>query len=448
MKGRFFLTGFILLLLFTVAVTQTTPGQDDNGEDSLLSVDIVVVGSGIPALTAALEATRLGAEVLLLDNAALRDEFTPPLGGRFVTFEPEEGMEEEEQAGDLRLLESIEKASPGIEKPLLAELLQAGRETLEWLTLETGLSFLFAIDDPYHVYDPVFADPELLQEALRAVLLPRLAVIIPDGEPLEILVTPGGKVAGVHFLDRRGTANTVMTQAVLLATGGAVGNEEFMQTYAQTVASLPFTGRQSGTGGEAFALTRPLGARVSHGERVWVTPVLQPSDRAVTPAHYPLLGQGYWFDAAGSDVTTATLQAMEAGEASLKVFLEGQGGAFILFAGEQQKAWPGLRPILTAFELAEYTGFSLEVSEEIGRRLPLPYTLGKLDLELFYTMGGLAADTKGQVMGPVRVISGLYVLGEAAGNLHGEGIYPGLPLTEALVMGRRVGREAAFFSRR
>ena len=445
MKGRFFFTGFILLLLFTVAVTQTSPGQDDSGE-GLLSVDIVVVGSGIPALTAALEATRLGAEVLLVDNAALRDEFPPPLGGRFVTFEPEQEADEEERAGNLRLLESIEKVSPGIENPLLTELLQAGRETLEWLTLETGLSF--AMEDLYHVYDPVFADPDLLAEALRAALLPRLAVIIPDGEPLEILVNPGGNVVGLHFLDQRGTAKTVMAQAVLLATGGAVGNEEFMQTYAQSVSSLPFTGRQSGTGGEAFALTRPLRARVSHGERVWVTPVLNPPNRAVTPTVYPLLGQGYWFDAAGSDVTARATQAMEAEEAGLRVFLEGQGEVFIIFAGEQRAAWPGLRPIFTSVELSEHTGFSLEVSEDISRRLPLPYTLGKLDLELFYTMGGLAADSAGQVMGPVKIISGLYVLGEAAGNLHGEGIYPGLPLTEALVMGQRVGREAAFYSRR
>jgi urocanate reductase len=447
-KGRFFLTGFILLLLFTVAVTQTAPSQDDNGEDSLLSVDIIVVGSGIPALTAALEATRLGAEVLLLDNAALRDEFPPPLGGRFVAFEPAEEPAEEEQGEELRLLESIQRASPGIEKTLLTELLQAGRETLEWLTLETGLSFSFTGEDPYHVYDPVFTDPDLLAEELRTALLPRLAVMIPDGEPLEILVSPGGNVEGLRFLDRRGKANTVMAQAMILATGGAVGNSEFMQAYAPSLASVPFTGRQSGTGGEAFALTRPLRARVSHGERVLVSPVLHPLGMAVTPPNYPRVGQGYWFTAAGSDVTAAAVQAMTGGERSLRVFLEGQEGVYLLFAGGQQEAWPGLRRINTVLELAEYTGISLEACEEISRRLPLPYALGRLELELFYSMGGLAAGANGQVMGPIRPILGLYALGEAVGNLHGEGIYPGLPLTEALVAGRSVGREAAFFSRR
>lgn len=447
MKGRFFLTGIILLLLFTVAVTQRAPGQDGNGEEPRFSVDIVVVGSGIPALTAALEATRLGAEVLLLDNAALRDEFPFPLGGRFVALGPAAGLAEE-GAGELDLLDSIRRGSPGIEEALLREILQAGRETLAWLALETGLSFSFTGEDPYHVYDPVFINPDLLAEELRSALLPRLAVMIPDGEPVEILITSGGRVAGLHFLDGRGRTNTVMAQAVILATGGFVGNRDFMQAHAPQVASLPFKGRQSGIGGEAFSLTRPFRARVSHGERVLVSPVLVPEGRPVTPSDYSLLSQGHWFTGAGNDVTADATLAMTAGEGKLKDFLQREEDIFLIFAAEEKTPWPGLYLIRTATELAEYTGIPLAQSEEISGRLPFPYSLGQLELEVFYNMGGLAANAEGQVLGPIRAIPGLYVLGEAAGNLHGEAIYPGLPLTEALVMGRSVGRNAAFFSRR
>ncbi len=451
MKGRYILTGLLLLLLFTAAVSQTLH-DEDIVEDLPSSFDIVVAGSGLPALTAALQASLLGAEVMLLNHQDLRDEFFPPLGGRFVAFAPEEeeeGEGEELPEGNRQLLYSIMEASPGIQTALLADLLLEGRDTLEWLSRETGLSFPFAPEDPHHSYAPPFRNPEALLTGVEGALAPRLAAEIPGGKPLEILASAAGQVEGVRYQDASGREHTVTTRSVILAPGGYLGHRDFMEAHSLEAASLPLKVREAGISGTAYELTRPFRVLLANPERVYMPLFLYPREVPIREGDFVNLSQGDWFTGQGEEVTSEAVEALTAGEDALQKFvLSKQGELLLVYPEGREWELPGLVYAGSIRDLAEITDIPQGRLEEIAARRPLPYYIGWVAPVPLYSLGGIATDARGRVLGATGALPGFYALGEAAGGLHGQGVYPGLPLTEALVMGRRVGREAALYSRR
>lgn len=68
------------------------------------------------------------------------------------------------------------------------------------------------------------------------------------------------------------------------------------------------------------------------------------------------------------------------------------------------------------------------------------FFVGKVCPVIHYTMGGIAIDTEGHVLGQDgKAISGLYAIGEASGGVHGDNRLAGNSLLECTVFGRRVG---------
>ncbi len=440
------LTGLLLLLVFTAAVSRTL-SPEAPGEELPASVDMVVVGSGLPALTAALQAALLGAEVLLLDDPSLEDQLPPPLGGRFVAYLPEE--EEGAPEANGQLLEAVEKASPGLQRGLLTNLLSQGRDTLEWLRRETGLPLPSPQADRHHIDAPFFRNPKALQAALGDVLYPRLAGRVSSGKPLEIQMSASGEVEGLFYRDGQGREHNVTARAVVLAPGGYLGHKEFMEHHSPELAALPLRVRQTGITGLAYDLTRPLRGRLANPEGVYAAPYLYPPEILLEIGDIPDTPRGAWLAGDGTEITARVEEALSAGEkAFLDLLLEEGGELFLVYPAGQAPGLSNLGYAGSPGELQEFTGISRDRLEGILDRLPLPYALGRVVAECLYSLGGLATDGRGRVLGPLGPLPGLYALGEAAGSLLGAGMYPGLPLTEALVMGRQVGREAALYSRR
>lgn len=73
-----------------------------------------------------------------------------------------------------------------------------------------------------------------------------------------------------------------------------------------------------------------------------------------------------------------------------------------------------------------------------------PFFIGKERLAVHYCCGGLKFDSKARVLDIYEEpISGLYVAGEASGGIHGKNRMGGCSLVECVVFGRIAGREAA-----
>ena len=77
------------------------------------------------------------------------------------------------------------------------------------------------------------------------------------------------------------------------------------------------------------------------------------------------------------------------------------------------------------------------------------YYTASVKVGVDYTPGGLSVTPRGEVKNEEgEIIRGLYAAGEIAGGLHGEGMLPGMALSETLFLSGRAGRFAAEYARR
>ena len=78
-----------------------------------------------------------------------------------------------------------------------------------------------------------------------------------------------------------------------------------------------------------------------------------------------------------------------------------------------------------------------------------PFYAIKVTPGVHYCMGGLAINTKSQVLDSQgHPVAGLYAAGEATGGIHGKDRLGGNSLTDAMVFGRIAGKEAAVYAQR
>ncbi len=467
MKGKHYIAGIIIFLSLTIYVFYFLPPEAEESPPLPISVDIVVIGRGIPALTAALEASFSGAEVMLIDNLELRDEYFYPMGGRFIASfiieeeededepeEPEGGEIEEEIEDDsiAQVLSLIRNQTPGINEDLLEIILEKSKETLNWLEERLDVNFYSREEEPHHFFSDSFSNPEDLEESLYNKTLPRLAYNLKKGEPLEILTSEEGNISGLLVQDEKGEEITVITRGIILATGGYGNNFDIIRKHNIKVPFLENIIRTSGTKGEAIKLTEDLGAEVVNMEKLYLSPVLLPEGRILTPNYYPILNNALWVNNKGEDVTPLAVERMASlwEERINDFFIEDDEKSFyLLFKDEEDiSRLSGLVFVEDKVDMVSQTNLPLAQIKEINQYFPVPYYLARIDLHVIYSIGGLKVDGLGRVSNPQGVIPGLYAIGETTGSLMGEVMYPGLPLTEALVMGRIVGKEAAIYSKR
>ncbi len=446
-KNVFF--GIILLTAFIGTLILTRP-QTAESPPVPISVDLVVVGRGLPALAAALEANWQGAEVMILNSQRLREDFFYPLGGSFIATQKNEAGEGEKKFNeDLEaVLAHIMTSAPKTDRDNLREVLVESAATLAWLTEYQDLALTAAPLEKYRYYSPYFEDTTLLEERLWQLLKPRLIHNLEGAEPIAIEFSPAGEVKGMEISTDEGVIK-VTARAVIIAAGGFSGNKAYLAEYNPQAARLDSSFRSEGAEGIALDLVKDIEADIVKAERIYFAPILFPAGKLIDKAWYPGLMQGIWLDRQGENITGSALAVLRTGSEKdvTDWFLSQAGQPFnLLFPGNREAVLPGLASVNSLSQLSSQTEIPLEsLAEALAGSLP-PYYLGTLELQPLYTMGGLAADAQGRILKHGAAIPGLYGAGETVGWLHGETIFPGLPLTEGLVMGRIVGREAASFA--
>ncbi|WP_326569535.1 L-aspartate oxidase [Amycolatopsis rhabdoformis] len=231
--------------------------------------DLVVVGSGVAGLTAALRAQELGLHVLVVTKAAVSDGNTRwAQGGVAVVLEAEHDpgdsvakhAEDTFTAGaglcDEDAARSIIDGGPAAVARLRAGGAQfdAGSEGLA-RTREGGHSAFRVI---HAGGDATGAEVE---RSLVARAGDRRVPVLQHHLAVDALLTPLGEVAGVTVLDRDGAPGVVRASAVLLASGG------FGQLYQATSNPEIATG-------DGFALALRAGATVADVEFVQFHPTV------------------------------------------------------------------------------------------------------------------------------------------------------------------------------
>ena len=407
-------------------------------ESTSIETDVLVIGSGAAGMYAAIEASRAGARVLLIDRSLIGRGGATVMAQMTVAA----ALGEEVPDAPRHHYDDTIAAGRGLCDEALAQLLceeapACIRELDAWgVGWARKGNHITATTAPGHdrarcVYVDFINTGPAVSKALRTVMA-RNKDIRKAGDIciVDLVAGANGEISGaVGWHVGSGAAVTIAAKATVLATGGLT------RLYRRNSASLNM-------GGDGYALALRAGASLIDMEFVQFFPIGHLAPRLVgmdpimwDPFRYKLGGRllngrmeeftsRYGSDEDGKYVlprdlaTFAIFKEVEAGRGSP------HGGAYLSF---EHCAAAALRaafgPVIDrlAANAIDLTCMPVEVA-------PIAH----------YHMGGVIADVQMQTELP-----GLFAAGEVVGGANGANRLSGNAITEALVFGRRAGRSAA-----
>ena len=443
---------------------------------------LIIVGGGGCGLVAALAATDLGAETLVLE----RD---PKLWGTTsmsTGLIPAAGMPEQAAKGIAdspeQLVSDVLKKTRGeVDLALVERLAEQSADTVKWLQASHQVA-LSHIDDflyPGHSAMRMYGMPNRSGAELMAALeaaAHRAGVNILTEARVTTLFIDGDVISGVRIERPDGTAEEIGCDALILACCGFAGNPQMVKAFMPELEFATFHGHP-GNEGHAVLWGQALGAQLkdmhsyqghgglAHGHAI---PILWP---LIMEGGYQVNRQGHRF----SD------ESLGYSEQAVKVLAQEDHVAWSIFDArlhtlmmrfddfQQAVAAGAILEGSTLGALALACGLDAEALEStdalvnsakrggmedpfgrdfVGKpALTAPFYVAKVTGALFHTQGGLQVDEHARVIGadgdPMK---NLYAGGGAARGISGpgcDGYMAGNGLLTATTLGKLAGRHAA-----
>jgi flavocytochrome c len=464
-----------------------TLGKIDMAQAALLpkakrseKFNIVVIGTGLSGMVAAVAAQNVGAKVAVLEKLGEKEVGgNSKLAGGLIAIPCENSKASMDEYFEDFMKKSSGKGNAVLSKVLAYQSLDA----VEWLKAQ-GADLTAPITVAgYRVKCVVFKPgayrgmPKGL-ETLRINLTKKGGKIIYETKAKQLIMSQNGAVIGVRAQDAAGLKD-YMADAVVIAAGGYAGNKEMLETFVDPDAGDTMVRGVTTATGDGLNMAREAGA-------MWVKMGGMPSVHvaAVSPknksAGNPFMAIAYTLgiNREGKRYVDESLGYVANGKASMKQ--PGQTVAMIF--DEEIKKQAGVTAAVKLFE-----GLGIEIVEanslgELAGKIGVPAAslektvsdfnsavkdgkaLGiqpaktafafKLQSPKFYafyplspgitlTFGGIRINEKAQAQeADGKVIPGLYAAGECAGGLYYDDYIGGASLANCLVMGRIAGQQA------
>jgi L-aspartate oxidase len=375
------------------------------------SADLIVVGSGVAGLSAALAAADAGARVALLTGGALLSGSSPRAQGGIAAAVGADDRPELHAADTLAV-------GAGLNSPQAVHVLVHGGRTAVQDLLATGVPFDGGPQHPELGLEAGHGRRRILHangtatgRALTMALLARVVehpcVAVHAQTPAEALVGEGSRIVGV----RSGGA-THRARAVVLATGG----------YAALWGRTTNSGDSRGTG---LALAWWAGASLADLEFVQFHPTaLALPDRPAYLLSEALRGEGALLVDSGGRPVVDPLLPRDVVARAIARHLREHGPVYLslrhLDPGFVWRRFPNIA--------AQLQDWGLDLARDLLPVAPAAH----------YCMGGVRTDNAGRTDVP-----GLYVAGEAAcTGAQGANRLASNSLLECLVFGRRAALAA------
>ena len=461
---------------------------EHNYEEQTIDTDVVVIGSGGAGMSAAIEAAKGGAEVVVLEKLSRTGGSTRTSSGMIVVG----GSELQEEAGIEDSVEAlkeywIERGNDDIDEDMAVFAAEKANEALDFL-MDAGVGYtkdLILISGTTTIprahippgYGGEFMDMLVAQAE-------ELGVVIYTDTPAESLIqNADGKIVGVNAT-QNGADFTVNASAVIVATGGFDHSEELKAEYspdavgAWAVSAPGNTGDGIVMGTEVGADTvfkggvigwkvvSPLyGHTTMIGRPIYGLPNLIVNESgsrfADESEDYPFLFKNmvkdggdmfyFIFDSEASD--TETLEALTGTLESLDAAVEA-GVAYKADTIEELAEMAGLDNLQASVD-----GFNAAVAggadEEFGRDVATMQEIGagpfyalQSQIGTLGTFGGLKVNIDSEVLDTAgNAIPGLYAAGEVANGDFFTDIYPasGSSISMCVIFGREAGINAAAY---
>lgn len=433
--------------------------------------DIVVVGAGNAGLTAATEAARNGANVIVLEKMETvggNSRFST--GGLNAAYTKEQELLGIKDSKEQFFNDTMKGGKYMNDPALVHKLVDESAGIVEWLqqpSIGADLSDvgIFGGSTNKRAHRPKGGG------AIGAHLVPLLhKAALDSGAEIRLnnrvidIIEENGAATGVTVSYSGGKYN-IKARAVIIATGGFAANPEMVVMYQASLAGFGTT-NHSGATGDAFAMVKKFDAELTQMEFIQIHPTVSTSSGLmITEA---VLGNGAILI---NRTGRRFVNEIETRDIVSAAILRGPGKtAFILF---DQKIRDSLKAIenyaqkglltegATIQELAEklninekyldgtlkqYNKFVAQSKDEDFNRNPssmdhqlstAPFYAIEVAPAIHHTMGGLKINPNAQVMRKSgNPIPGLYAAGEVTGGVHGAERLGGNAVADVCIFGK------------
>jgi fumarate reductase flavoprotein subunit len=447
-----------------------------------LQFQVLIVGGGGTALSAALAASDAGAEVLVLERDGTPSGSTAMSTGLIpAAGTPEQAAEGIDDSPERFLADIMAKTKNDTPADYARTLATESPDTVAWLRdvhgvpLSLAKGWLYPGHSAMRMYGtPSRSGAELMAALDRAVANTNTTVL--TNATVIALFADGGTIAGVRALRPNGEILDVGCDAVVLACSGFGGNAALVERYIPEMAGAVYHGHP-GNKGDALTWGEELGAAVAdmaayqgHGGLAvgYGVPILWP---LIMEGGIQVNARGLRFsnEAAGYSEQAAKVNA-QPGQVAWSIFDERLHTLMVNFADYRDAVRAGAVVEASSIaDLADRTRISAdalagtmqdvaamnagEQTDLFGRDFtgqpPLqpPYRAAKVTGALFHTQGGLVVDRNARVLKRDGTpLPNLFAGGGAARGISGsgaDGYLAGNGLLTATTLGRLAGREAA-----
>ncbi len=440
-----------------------------------VSTDIVIIGAGGAGLSAAIEATKQGAKVIVVEKNAFMggntNYATAGMNAAYTKYQEEQGIKDSPEL----FFEDTMKGGHEKNNPELVKVLTGkSAETVYWLEdlgaklSEVGATGGQSADRTHKAPEGMAIGPHLMDVFTKQV--EDLGIEVRLNTKAVDILSEDNKATGVKVENKDGNAYNINAKAVILASGGFGANAELITKYKPELEGFGTT-NQPGATGDALVITEKLDVALVDIKEIQTHPT-------VVPKINELITEGVRGDGAilVNREGKRFIDELETRDTVSKAILSQDGKtAFLVFdqqvvdktsAIKKYKDAGLLTEASSIKELAEKLKIDVKGLEEtvnayneyakkkedpeFGRRtLPLEITKAsfygvEVAPAIHHTMGGIKINNNTEVINKSgNIIEGLYAAGEVTGGVHGGNRIGGNAITDITVFGRTAGKNAA-----
>ena len=439
-----------------------------------LTTDIVIIGAGGAGMTAAINATQAGKDVILLEMMPYAGgNTTKATGGMNAAethYQKEQGIEDSVE----QFVEDTMKGGHDInDKALVTIMAENSAEAIDWLDSIGAplpkISFSGgATNQRIHAPEDGSGVGAYLVTALLKKI-DELGIKVMYNTKATDLLSLEGTVNGV-MAESDDTYYTIHSKAVILATGGFGNNQEMIVNYRDDLEGTVTTSAP-GIMGDGIVMAQTVGADLVDIDQIQLHPTVeQKTSMLITES---VRGDGAIL--VNQDGKRFTDELLTRDKVSAAELAQPGSYAYIIF---DQKLREGLKatekyistgitvqgdtiedlaaqidvdPATLADTLANWNKYVADKNDpDFGRTTGMendlstaPYYAIKIAPGIHHTMGGVHIDTGAHVIDVNgKVIPGLFAAGEVVGGVHGGNRLGGNAVADIVVFGRIASNSA------
>ncbi|MEN6472704.1 MAG: flavocytochrome c [Syntrophaceae bacterium] len=455
------------------------------------TLDTVIVGSGFAGLSAAAEAAKGGAKVVILDKMPVYGGNSVINGGEFNSWDDELHLREKLNLGDdsveLHTKDTIKGGDFYGNAELVKIFTEGATPALNWMIDDGGLKLRNILNrtgghSAYRTHTCVEGVGRCYTEALKKIALGRGATLRLNTDVTWIWrADTNGPVLGLEVKEGGKKKNIRIKRALIMASGGFSRDIKMRQAFNPSIVPDFNCTNHMGATGEMIRYAQAIGADSLQLCFIQLYPYAEPTRGTLdAPAVYPFRGPGYGIVYVNKNGKRFVSELERRDVVSRAEIATGMKPTYSIFhekmiakMGTKEEVEKGMArgrfvQANTLAELAGKIGLPAAALEDTINKhnqylkdkkdpefnKPITDVMMVMDEGPYYaiaqwpavhhTMGGLRINTQAQVIDIWgSVIPRLFAAGEVTGGIHGSNRLGGNAIPDCVVFGRVAGTNAA-----